>query len=48
MVGILETLKNEKLSCKLEESDLIPWNRLFTYYQSRVSKASEALVAQNS
>ena len=31
-VGILETLKNEKLSRKLEERDLIPWNCLFTYY----------------
>ena len=31
-VGILKTLKNEKLSRKLEERDLIPWIRLFTYY----------------
>ena len=36
-VGILKTLKNEKLSRKLEERDLIMWNRLFTYYQSRAS-----------
>ena len=28
-MGILETLKNEKLSRKLEERDLIPWNSLF-------------------
>ena len=27
-----DPLKNEKLSRKLEERDLIPWNRLFTYY----------------
>ena len=27
-----DPLKNEKLSRKLEERDLIPWNCLFTYY----------------
>ena len=27
-----DPLKNEKLSCKLKEHDLIPWNHLFTYY----------------
>ena len=31
-VGILETLKNEKLSRKLEERDLIACNTLFKYY----------------